>query len=404
LFKLTPDPGPDFARIELPALQARRYFNLPAGTTVEISATTPNNCPPPSLPVTFAISDERPTVFLTATPERPRYGTHDNQVIHARVTNPHPLINVDMIAGEIDSLGEFRPFQGALFVALADTGTSALRYGDWVKDDGIYSNGFLNPTETGLRTLRVRATSKTQTRLAPGERFSNEPSNKAIPGFRREAFVTFFVPPLQTTLGQSIQIDAVKRLNPAQDTVLVAGHFNLPPDYPHLFNISGNVMPGSGAKAPMKIDANNFTAKILVSPAVTTVQLTVETNFLYRTNDSFPDTFTSNFTITGIAAEPKGGDLLPQKFRLYPNYPNPFNLGTRLAFDLPKRSKISLGIYDVIGRQIRALIANEIFAAGAHQIEWDGRTDNGAIAGSGVYFVRLQAANQQWVHKILLMK
>jgi hypothetical protein len=309
-----------------------------------------------------------------------------------------------MIAGEIDSLGEFRTITSQPPVALADTGTNVLRYGDWVKDDGIYSNGFLNKTETGLRTLRVRATSRAQTRLAPGERFSNEPSNKAIPGFRREGFVTFFVPPLRTTLGQSIQIDAVKRLNPAQDTVLVAGHFKLPPDYPHLFDISGNVMPSGGAKAPMKIDANTFTAKILVSPAVTAVPLTVETNFLYKTNDSFPDSFTSNFTITGIAAEPEDGGLLPQKFQLHPNYPNPFNLGTRLAFDLPKRSKISLGIYDVMGRQIRVLIANEIFATGTHQIEWDGRTDDGAIAGSGVYFVRLQAADHQWVHKILLMK
>jgi hypothetical protein len=403
-FNLTPDPGPDFVRIELPALQARRYFNLPAGTKVEISATTPDTCPRPSLPVTFAISDERPTVFLTATPERPRYGTDDNQVIHARVTNPHPLINVDMVAGEIDSLGEFRTPQTAPSDTLLDIGTSIRRYGDWKKDDGIYSNGFVNQTETGLRTLRVRATSRAQTKLAPGERFSNEPSNNAIPGFRREAFVTFFAPPLLTTLGQSTQIDAVKRLNPVQDTVLVAGHFNLPPDYPHLFDLSGNVMPSGGAQAPMKIDANTFTAKILVSPAVTAIPLTVETNFLYKTNDSFPDSFTSNFMITGIAAKPEDGGLLPQKFQLHPNYPNPFNLGTRLAFDLPKRSKISLGIYDVMGRQIRALIANEIYAAGVHQIEWDGRTDDGAIAGSGVYFVRLQAADQQWVNKILLMK
>lgn len=401
-FKLTPDPGQDFIGIDLPALQARRYFNLPAGTTVEIFATTPDTCQPPPLPVTFAISDERPTVFLTVTPERPRYGTDDNQVIHARVTNPHPLINVNMIANEIDSLGEFRTNPDP--VALADTGASVLRYGDWVEDDGIYSLGFKNLTATGLRTLRVRATSTAQTKLAPGERFSNEPSNKAIPGFRREAFVTFFVPPVQTTLSQSTRIDVVKRMNPAKDTVLVAGHFNLPPNYPHLFDITGNVMPSGGAKAPMKIDANHFTAKILVSPAVTAVPLTVETNFLYRTNDLFPDKFTGDFTITGITAEPKDGDLLLQKFRLHPNYPNPFNLGTRLAFDLPKRSKISLGIYDVMGRQIRTLIADEIFTAGTHQMEWDGRTDDGKVAGSGVYFVRLRAANQQWVHKILLMK
>jgi flagellar hook assembly protein FlgD len=61
-------------------------------------------------------------------------------------------------------------------------------------------------------------------------------------------------------------------------------------------------------------------------------------------------------------------------------------------------------IHDLTGRKIRTLIAGEPFEPGKHEMAWDGRSDGGAIAGSGVYFIRLRAANQQQVLKILLMK
>jgi hypothetical protein len=108
--------------------------------------------------------------------------------------------------------------------------------------------------------------------------------------------------------------------------------------------------------------------------------------------------------LVGVKDRPASANDLPTVFRLYPNFPNPFNLATRIVFDAPKREKISLAIYDVMGRKIRTLIAEKSFESGTHEAEWDGRTDDGAIAGSGVYFMRLRAGGRTQVEKIVLMK
>jgi len=68
--------------------------------------------------------------------------------------------------------------------------------------------------------------------------------------------------------------------------------------------------------------------------------------------------------------------------------PNPSARGTTLHYTLPRRSTVSLEVYDVRGRLVRALQSGS-FAAGDHEAYWDGRAMSGTRAGAGVYFVRL---------------
>lgn len=66
------------------------------------------------------------------------------------------------------------------------------------------------------------------------------------------------------------------------------------------------------------------------------------------------------------------------------NYPNPFNPVTKIDFDLPSDSRVSLKIYDMTGREMKSLLTGELKSAGYHTIEI-----NAANLSSGVYFYRM---------------
>ena len=62
-----------------------------------------------------------------------------------------------------------------------------------------------------------------------------------------------------------------------------------------------------------------------------------------------------------------------------------------------------LDVYDASGRHVRQLV-NVIQSAGHHRVLWDGRDAHGAGARSGVYFVRLRIAGEDFTRKMLLLK
>lgn len=77
--------------------------------------------------------------------------------------------------------------------------------------------------------------------------------------------------------------------------------------------------------------------------------------------------------------------------RLHPIVPNPFTGSATVAFDLPAGSaRARLDVYDAGGRRIATLL-DGTFDGGRHTTHWNGTDGNGADAGSGLYFCRLQA-------------
>ena len=94
---------------------------------------------------------------------------------------------------------------------------------------------------------------------------------------------------------------------------------------------------------------------------------------------------------------------LPDQVQLYPNYPNPFNPITNIAFSLSKYSLVNLKIVDIEGRQIRHLLSNG-FAAGRHGVSWNGTNDLGAAVGSGIYFMVLRAEGKVLSQKLSLIR
>jgi hypothetical protein len=88
----------------------------------------------------------------------------------------------------------------------------------------------------------------------------------------------------------------------------------------------------------------------------------------------------------------------PTAFSLSQNYPNPFNPTTTIAYAIPQHSKVTLLVYDVLGRQI-AMLVNEIKSAGTYFVSLDATK-----LSSGVYFYRLQSGSFVQTKKMVLLK
>jgi Zn-dependent metalloprotease len=94
---------------------------------------------------------------------------------------------------------------------------------------------------------------------------------------------------------------------------------------------------------------------------------------------------------------------LPSHAALAQNTPNPFNPRTVIRFDLPQATRVRLSIYDLTGRRIISLVDGER-GAGRHQVVWNGITEAGRNAPSGVYVYRIEAGTFTAVKRMLLLK
>ena len=94
---------------------------------------------------------------------------------------------------------------------------------------------------------------------------------------------------------------------------------------------------------------------------------------------------------------------IPEKFSLSQNYPNPFNPVTRMDYTLPKRSRVVISIYNVLGQEVKTIINREQ-EYGYHSITWDGIDNRGKQMSSGVYFARMNSNSFSQTKKMLLVK
>jgi flagellar hook assembly protein FlgD len=97
-------------------------------------------------------------------------------------------------------------------------------------------------------------------------------------------------------------------------------------------------------------------------------------------------------------------ETVPREFSLSQNYPNPFNPTTTINFSLPERSRVELKIYDLLGREVAALIEGDEIQAGVHRVQWNGRNRFGEAVSTGVYFYRIVAGGFVQTKKMLLIK
>jgi hypothetical protein len=93
-----------------------------------------------------------------------------------------------------------------------------------------------------------------------------------------------------------------------------------------------------------------------------------------------------------------GEEQTPSAYTLMQNYPNPFNPTTVIAYQLPVAAHVRLAVYDLLGREVRVLV-DEQLSAGVHQVPFVG-----ADLPSGTYVYRLRAGNWSQAKAMILCK
>lgn len=90
--------------------------------------------------------------------------------------------------------------------------------------------------------------------------------------------------------------------------------------------------------------------------------------------------------------------LVPEKFKIHQNFPNPFNPVTKIKFEIPKSSRIKLAVYDLMGKEV-GLLHNGILSPGIYEYSWNAKN-----LSSGIYFAKLMTADFNGITKLTLIK
>lgn len=103
---------------------------------------------------------------------------------------------------------------------------------------------------------------------------------------------------------------------------------------------------------------------------------------------------------------PQTGDEMPPAPLLRPNFPNPFNPQTTIAYGVPENvapgEPLSLEVYDLRGQLVRRLPVNR--APGWHGVLWNGADESGSVRGSGQYLVLFRCGGAVSTWKMTMLK
>lgn len=101
--------------------------------------------------------------------------------------------------------------------------------------------------------------------------------------------------------------------------------------------------------------------------------------------------------------DPKSNTITPTTAEMICAYPNPFNAEVKIEFQINQAAHIQLAVYDLAGRRVASLINSDL-SAGRHEVTWNGCTTVGNSLPSGIYWARLQSAEDIRSVKLLLLR
>ena len=97
---------------------------------------------------------------------------------------------------------------------------------------------------------------------------------------------------------------------------------------------------------------------------------------------------------------------LPGGPELAPNYPNPFNPETTIAYavpaNIPSGQRVRLEIFSVNGQRVRRFDVDR--SPGWHEVSWNGRDDSGMIAATGMYVTMFAIGDKVVTNKMTMLK
>ena len=94
---------------------------------------------------------------------------------------------------------------------------------------------------------------------------------------------------------------------------------------------------------------------------------------------------------------------MPIAFTLHQNYPNPFNPITNLRYDLPEQARVTLTVFDLMGREVTQLV-NTTQDVGYKSVQWNATNSFGKPVSAGVYLYHIRAGEFVQTRKMVLLK
>jgi photosystem II stability/assembly factor-like uncharacterized protein len=156
---------------------------------------------------------------------------------------------------------------------------------------------------------------------------------------------------------------------------------------------------------------SNFTTNLIDTNGLTVTQYQIPEGILQNNSSYYWRVNASNSCLTGswsstwsfrtfivITNAGSNGSEIPYSFKLYDNYPNPFNPVTKIKFDLPVNGNVKLKVYDITGKEVEILY-DGILNAGSYEQQW-----NANRFASGVYFYRIEAGDFLDIKRMVLIK
>ncbi len=232
------------------------------------------------------------------------------------------------------------------------------------------SGGVWNPDTSGLGTDQVYT-------------FTNDKSGNFFAGSINHGLVKkiasdWFKVPMPATFSNGIPFDlSVDSSNALFAAFSVASGFS--------YNWNGVYFTTDGGTNWTYAGLNQVSIQQLISYGDTTYAVTYA-NGVYKLTRT---------AAAGVSMQVS----IPGQFQLYQNFPNPFNPTTTIEFTLPEDGKVSLKIYDLLGREMATLVNGPMKGGVLHQVTFDA-----AKLASGIYFSKLVFKDEQQIKKLILMK
>ena len=158
-----------------------------------------------------------------------------------------------------------------------------------------------------------------------------------------------------------------------------------------------NLTPGSYKLGELRFNRIDTNGCIRLTIRANTVMQDSITQMLNPTNWTF-STDTSCIRLDGFTGINPVTNEIPTVYKLYNNYPNPFNPATTIKYDVPENSYVSITVFDILGKEMNKLV-NRQMQPGRYEVVWEA----GNFA-SGTYFYKFESGSFTDIKKMVLVK
>ena len=192
------------------------------------------------------------------------------------------------------------------------------------------------------------------------------------------------IPNSSVVTGINTQVKEYEVETGSKDNIIELALNNLSND--ELNNVSIAV-----SEKPSWIDFEEDAFQIITIPAKSTKTISLA----FSVSAQFIDDISEIISITAITGDKKIWEKqlsvkpkIPLEFKLFDNYPNPFNPSTNIQYSLPEKGNVTLEIFNILGQRVTVLV-DEVQTAGSYTKTW-----NAANVASGMYLYRMSVSGE----------